>query len=125
MKKLFAFLLALSMLIIGCADTSIDEDALLSTTDPIVEPEPISKPVVEPAPIPEPIPEPDPEPIPEHEPIPEPDPEPSPESKIKVYITETGSKYHDENPCGRGNYSETTLEVALNLYLEPCAKCIG
>jgi Na+-transporting methylmalonyl-CoA/oxaloacetate decarboxylase gamma subunit len=41
-----------------------------------------------------------------------------------VYITATGSKYHYANPCGRGTYYASTLDNALALGLEPCAKCV-
>lgn len=41
-----------------------------------------------------------------------------------IYRTETGSKYHYCNPCGRGKYYEVTLEQALNAGLRPCEKCV-
>ena len=43
----------------------------------------------------------------------------------KVYITETGSKYHYDVTCGNGKYFESTIENALKLGLEPCKKCVG
>lgn len=39
-----------------------------------------------------------------------------------VLVTPTGSKYHRE-ACGRGNYSEATLESAKSRGLTPCKKC--
>lgn len=47
-----------------------------------------------------------------------------PESKITVYITETGKRYHYENPCGNGTYYATTLSKAKSLGLTPCNKCV-
>lgn len=47
-----------------------------------------------------------------------------PESKITVYITETGKRYHYENPCGNGTYFATTLAKAKSLGLTPCDKCV-
>ena len=41
-----------------------------------------------------------------------------------VYITETGKKYHYENPCGRGTYYPITLGEAEAKGLEPCGKCV-
>lgn len=41
-----------------------------------------------------------------------------------VYYTRTGSKYHYENPCGRGTYYECTLDEALAKGLDPCGKCV-
>ena len=44
---------------------------------------------------------------------------------MTVYYTKTGSKYHYENPCGRGTYYPCTLDEALNEKgLEPCEKCV-
>lgn len=40
-----------------------------------------------------------------------------------VYYTETGSKYHYDSKCGRGNYFPCTLDEALAMGLEPCKKC--
>lgn len=41
-----------------------------------------------------------------------------------VYYTRTGSKYHYENPCGRGTYYPCTLAEAKSRGLEPCGKCV-
>lgn len=41
-----------------------------------------------------------------------------------VYYTRTGSKYHYENPCGRGTYYPCTLAEAKARGLEPCGKCV-
>ena len=42
-----------------------------------------------------------------------------------VYYTKTGSKYHYENPCGRGTYYPCTLDEAINQKgLKPCEKCV-
>lgn len=41
-----------------------------------------------------------------------------------VYRTETGSKYHYENPCGNGTYYEISLDDAEATGLEPCKKCV-
>ena len=43
----------------------------------------------------------------------------------KVYVTETGSKYHYDGNCGNGTYYESTLEKALSLGLKPCNKCVN
>lgn len=48
----------------------------------------------------------------------------SEDTSQQVYYTETGSKYHYENPCGRGTYYATTLNKALSMGLEPCNKCV-
>lgn len=40
-----------------------------------------------------------------------------------VYYTETGSKYHYDSKCGRGNYFPCTLDEAVGMGLEPCKKC--
>lgn len=40
-----------------------------------------------------------------------------------VYYTETGSKYHYDSKCGRGEYFPCTLDEALDMGLEPCKKC--
>lgn len=42
----------------------------------------------------------------------------------KIYYTKTGTKYHNENPCGNGTYYETTLQEALRMGLKPCEKCV-
>lgn len=41
-----------------------------------------------------------------------------------VYRTETGSKYHYENPCGNGTYYEISLDDAEAAGLGPCKKCV-
>lgn len=43
---------------------------------------------------------------------------------VTVYITETGKRYHYENPCGNGKYYPVTLEEAKSLGLTPCDKCV-
>ena len=40
-----------------------------------------------------------------------------------VYYTETGSKYHSDSKCGRGDYFPCTLDEALDMGLTPCKKC--
>lgn len=40
-----------------------------------------------------------------------------------VYYTETGSKYHYDEKCGRGTYFPCTLDEAIDMGLEPCKKC--
>ncbi len=45
-------------------------------------------------------------------------------TQVVVYYTATGSKYHYENPCGRGNYLPCTLQEAIDRGLEPCDKCV-
>lgn len=47
-----------------------------------------------------------------------------PESKVTVYITRTGEKYHHENPCGNGKYYNTTLAEAKRSGYKPCEKCV-
>lgn len=44
------------------------------------------------------------------------------ENTEMVLVTPTGSKYHNR-VCGRGNYTEATLDAALARGLEPCSKC--
>lgn len=46
------------------------------------------------------------------------------ENSQKIYRTETGKKYHYENPCGNGTYYEVSLDQALAAGLEPCKKCV-
>lgn len=50
--------------------------------------------------------------------------ETSGESGRTVYYTKSGSKYHYENPCGRGTYYPCTLAEAQARGLEPCGKCV-
>ncbi len=45
------------------------------------------------------------------------------EESQTVYYTETGSKYHYDSKCGRGDYFPCTLDEALEMGLEPCKKC--
>lgn len=45
-------------------------------------------------------------------------------SSTKIYITETGKKYHYDNNCNNGTYIESTLEDAKAKNLEPCNKCV-
>ncbi len=46
------------------------------------------------------------------------------DSKVTVYITPTGSKYHYENPCGNGSYSPISLSEAKAMGLTACKKCV-
>ena len=46
------------------------------------------------------------------------------ENNLQIYVTPTGKKYHYKNPCGRGTYTPSTLDQALNMGLEPCGKCV-
>ena len=48
----------------------------------------------------------------------------NPDSKIKVYRTKSGEKYHYENPCGNGTYYELSLAEAKAQGLDPCEKCV-
>lgn len=43
---------------------------------------------------------------------------------MTVYRTNSGEKYHYENPCGNGKYYPVTLQEALDSRLEPCDKCV-
>ena len=47
-----------------------------------------------------------------------------PDSRVIVYKTPTGTKYHYENPCGNGTYSPITLAEAKALGLTECEKCV-
>ena len=47
-----------------------------------------------------------------------------PESKITVYITKSGDKYHYENPCGNGTYSPISLADAKARGYTACEKCV-
>lgn len=47
-----------------------------------------------------------------------------PNDSIIVYITRTGKRYHNENPCGNGTYYACTLSEALRRGLTPCEKCV-
>lgn len=44
------------------------------------------------------------------------------ETSEMVLVTPTGSKYHN-HVCGRGTYTEATLDSAISRGLEPCSKC--
>ncbi len=48
----------------------------------------------------------------------------NPDSKVTVYRTETGKRYHYENPCGNGTYYPISLADAKSLGLTPCDKCV-
>lgn len=69
-----------------------------------------------------PAPKPQPKPQPKPEPTPEVKPQPAEPNVQTVLVTPTGSKYHRE-ACGRGNYSEASLESAKARGLTPCKKC--
>lgn len=45
-------------------------------------------------------------------------------SSQRVYITETGTKYHYNSKCGNGDYYSVPLEEAVALGLKPCEKCV-
>lgn len=47
-----------------------------------------------------------------------------PDTKVTVYVTKTGKKYHYENPCGNGTYYASTLANAKARGLTPCEKCV-
>lgn len=135
-------------------ETQVEQKAdAVSESKPEPKPEPITEkqePVSEtthetkpePAPEPKPEPEPEPAPQPKQEPVktlPEPDPEPtvpvrsaagstSSGSGPYVWITETGTKYHNKNDCGKTNpakASQVTLAEAQARGYEPCAKCFN
>lgn len=69
------------------------------------------------------ITEPEPEPEPAPEPEPEPDPDPGP-SETVVYITDTGSKYH-QSGCRylEESQHEISLSSAIAQGYEPCKVC--
>ncbi len=48
----------------------------------------------------------------------------NPDAQVIVYITRTGKKYHNENPCGNGTYYSITLEEAKAKGYAPCEKCV-
>ena len=48
----------------------------------------------------------------------------NPDSRVTVYYTKTGKKYHYENPCGNGTYYSCTLAEAKGRNLSPCEKCV-
>ena len=49
----------------------------------------------------------------------------TPEEEREVYITRTGSKYHEDPACGGGSYWPVPQSSAQGLGLEPCGKCVG
>ena len=42
-----------------------------------------------------------------------------------VYVTATGSKYHNDPHCNGGTYWPVPLDTAIGMGLTPCSKCIG
>lgn len=50
-------------------------------------------------------------------------PDPAVASGEYVYISETGSKYHNNPNCSNMNYTLVSLEEALAMGREPCKKC--
>ena len=48
----------------------------------------------------------------------------NPDSRVTVFYTKTGKKYHYENPCGNGTYYSCTLAEAKDRNLSPCEKCV-
>lgn len=44
---------------------------------------------------------------------------------VSVYITRTGSKYHDDSTCNGGTYWPVSIETATGMGLTPCSKCVG
>ena len=42
----------------------------------------------------------------------------------KIYVTETGKRYHYDDSCNGGTYYEATLAQALGRGLTPCEKCV-
>lgn len=92
---------------------------------PTSEPEAASEPEPEPTPEPEPASEPEPVPAFDPEPAPDPAPVPAEVQSRTVYVTPTGKRYHYDNHCNGGSYSESTLDSALARGLTPCKKCVG
>ena len=43
----------------------------------------------------------------------------------KIYVTETGKRYHFDGSCNGGTYYEATLAEAMGRGLTPCDKCVG
>ncbi|MPM86746.1 hypothetical protein SDC9_133837 [bioreactor metagenome] len=41
-----------------------------------------------------------------------------------IYVTPTGKRYHYDDSCNGGHYTESTLEEALSRGLTPCKKCV-
>ncbi len=52
-------------------------------------------------------------------------PDASVESGEYVYISETGTKYHNDPNCSNMNYTLVSIEQALAMGKEPCKKCYG
>lgn len=48
----------------------------------------------------------------------------NPDAQVIVYITKTGKRYHNENPCGNGTYYPISLEEAKARGYTPCEKCV-
>lgn len=42
----------------------------------------------------------------------------------KIYVTETGKRYHYDESCNGGTYYEATLAEAVGRGLTPCDKCV-
>lgn len=49
----------------------------------------------------------------------------TPQEQTPVYITRTGSKYHESATCNGGTYWEVSYATATGMGLKPCDKCIG
>ncbi len=47
------------------------------------------------------------------------------EEVVNVYITRTGSKYHEDSTCNGGTYWPVPIETATGMGLTPCNKCVG
>lgn len=47
------------------------------------------------------------------------------EEVVNVYITRTGSKYHEDSTCNGGTYWPVSVETATGMGLTPCNKCVG
>ncbi len=81
-----------------------------ATVEPTVEPtlEPTIEPTIQPT----------------LEPTEEPTEEIEEETEVIVYVTSTGSKYHNDCDCsGMNNPLELTLDEAIAQGYEPCSKC--
>ncbi len=42
----------------------------------------------------------------------------------EVYITRTGSKYHEDSTCNGGTYWPVPVDTAKGMGLQPCSKCV-
>ncbi|MBQ7623684.1 MAG: copper amine oxidase N-terminal domain-containing protein [Clostridia bacterium] len=42
----------------------------------------------------------------------------------KIYVTQTGKRYHYDSSCNGGTYYEATLSEAMGRGLTPCNKCV-